>query len=525
MTPRRFRTLILLLSGMLATACGKDVITEVPESFGRVQLMSSSVSVERNGSAEIPFLYNCLSPSCTVSLRLRDGSLPRQFKASGVDGSGVEGVYALTIADNGVLPSYSEEVCVVITVNGVSVASDYICVSCGEPDYPPAPDTGLPVVYIDAETDLQHVSKGVDYPSVVRIKGSDGYPGMSPHSCIVSGRGNISRSWEKKPYNLEFRDRVSVLGLPESGRWALLANFTDRTLMRNMVAMKVASLTLRSWTPRCVPVELVLNGKHRGSYLLIERVEVSPERLNVSGNESCVLELDFHYDNEVQWKDPHGFSHLLFGIPFAVKYPSPGDLTPEREAYIRKYVSDAASALYSDSFADSAEGYAKWIDPDSFADYWIVFELLGNHELINPASVFFHKDTGGRLKAGPCWDFDWCLSDFWTAFQGKTGLVDKYAIWYRRLFMDPVFVGKVRQRFALLLPELEGIPEYIDECGKLLAPSAGLNFEMWNPATDRWQNKGLLINGDENLSHAEAVARLKEVYLRRLGLVKAFLDR
>jgi CotH protein. len=65
--------------------------------------------------------------------------------------------------------------------------------------------------------------------------------------------------------------KQGVLGMPKHKRWVLLANFMDRTLMRNLVSMKVASLTRLDWTPRCVPVELVLNGVHKGSYLLIGR--------------------------------------------------------------------------------------------------------------------------------------------------------------------------------------------------------------------------------------------------------------
>lgn len=39
-------------------------------------------------------------------------------------------------------------------------------------------------------------------------------------------------------------------------------------------------------------------------------------------------------------------------------------------------------------------------------DYWIIFELMSNHEMLHPKSVYFHKDGNGKLIAGPIWDFD-----------------------------------------------------------------------------------------------------------------------
>ena len=373
------------------------------------------------------------------------------------------------------------------------------------------PDTGLPVVYIDTESGRPVESKGINYPAVIKSTGAGGYESLEPAACTVRGRGNTSWAWPKKPCRIDLSEALSLLGMPAGRHWVLLANFPDRTLMRNLVAMKVSSLTSLEWTPSCVPVELVMNGKHQGCYLLIEKVSVS---------DGYLLELDFRFDNKVQWIDHHGLSRLLTGIPFAIKYPAPDDLDSGQTEYIMQYVSDAAEALYSDAFENLQKGYAAWLDVDSFVDYWLVFELLGNPELANPCSIYYHKAPGCKLAAGPCWDFDCCLRSWSTSVQEWTGFVNKSSLWYARLFEDPAFADKVRQRFFELLPRLEEVADYIDECGQLLAASAELNFSMWNPADDRWLNFGMLINGDENLPFGEAVERLREVYLRRLEFLK-----
>jgi len=130
-----------------------------------------------------------------------------------------------------------------------------------------------------------------------------------------------------------------------------------------------------------------------------------------------------------------------------------------------------------------------------------------------------HKDRGGKLVAGPCWDFDWGVLSYNTSQQARTGLVNGNAIWYARLFQDPDFKAKVKARFQQLLPELEKIPAYIDDCEALLTESARLNFAMWNPAEDASQNGGRIINGDENMTFHDAVARLKTIYQERLTVI------
>ena len=508
------RLIVVLALCLLTAACHRDDISVVGDPVGRVILSASTVELTPGGSAEIEFRLEGAEPG-PVELRLRDGGVPEEFSAGDAVKGDALGAYKVSIYDSGASGVYSLEVCLVA---GAS-ASDYVCVNCGQTSFPPAPVTGLPVVFIDTDGGRPLVVKGLEVEAVLKITGAGGYDGLGSHSCLLRGRGNTSWNWDKKPYRVEFRDRVPVLGMPAHGRWVLLAGFPDRTMMRNLVAMKVSSLTSLRWTPRCVPVELVLNGKHVGNYLLAEQVEVDPCRLDLADG-GFLLESDFHFDNERQWMDPHGLSRYSIGIPFAVRYPGPDELSDEAFESVKQYVADAADALYSEGFADPFSGYAKWLDVDSFVDYWLVFEILGNPELSNPASVFFHKDAGGKLTAGPCWDFDCCLRQLGTSVQEKAGILNRYGIWYFRLFRDPAFERRVRERFLELLPALETVPGFIDECRRLLEESAELNFAIWNPAEDRWQNKGLLINGDEKMGFGEAVARLREVYLQRLELLK-----
>ena len=536
---KKRRTILALLALSLVLSCSRESV--VPDK-GEPRLKSIEVSVysldiPEGEEAELPFtvrdrdytfVTNPSSSFFPLEIRLESGEKAGFCEITGVEKRGeAAGLYVAVIRNNGRKESFSERVHLTF-VNGKGsgkesyMDSGVFLLTCTGEEL--LVDTGLPVVLVNTENNAPITSKENWVNVQVSIQGNGGYKSMNMAPGRIRGRGNTTWYWPKKPYVIAFDKRQSVLGMPEHKRWVLLANFMDRTLMRNMVAMKVSSMMSNlAWTPRCVPVELVLNGKHQGSYLLIEQVRVDENRLNISEDGGYLFELDFHYDNPVQWTDKHGSCHgMSRGIPFSVKYPDSDDITSDQISYAKNYIAEVADVIYGSNFKDPVNGYAKFLDVDSFIDYWIVYEVMTNHELNNPGSIMFHKDVCGKLTAGPCWDFDWGILSFYTS-NGEYGLVNKDAIWYSRLFQDPDFKSRVKARFLELKPQLQTIPSYMDECEKLLEKSAGLNFKMWNPADDRSQNGGNIINGDENLTFHDAVKRLKSNYSKHLTVIESKL--
>lgn len=522
---------------LLVLSCGKKEIIPSPSDarLQRIVLQQDPLVLEPGMSTVIHFTVqdaayvfptDVSDSACPLRLIGRGITSPPEVQLQSVTKDVAQGRYTAVIADTGTGTDYDLSVRLAIFLNeDTVVASDYFNIkSFSLRD--PWQKTGLPVVYVNTENGQEINSKTEYVKGAVTIEGTKSLPGLPTATCRIRGRGNTTWTWPKKPYLIAFDEQQDVFGMHKHKRWVLLANFMDRTLMRNMVSMKVSSfMTHLAWTPGCVPVELVLNGQHKGTYLLIEQVRVDKDRVNISKEEGFLFELDFHYDNPVQWVDPHGTCWgMRGGIPFGIKYPDSDEITAQQKSYAKSYISQVASVVYGNGFADPDNGYAKYLDVDSFIDYWIVFEVMTNHELNNPGSVFFHKDKDGLLTAGPVWDFDWGVLSFNTSPQGKTGLVCGDAIWYSRLFKDPAFRARVKARFQELLPQLETIPDYMEECRALLKESAQLNFAMWNPADDRSQNGGQIINGDENLSFDAAIDRLKENYKTHLKVVGAKLN-
>ncbi len=450
-------------------------------------------------------------------------------------------------------------------------------------------NTGLPIIeiitnndvgtgYIDTHKDEEqaawvriHVGDEIIEPAIDKTEGKN---------CSIKGRGNTTWNWAKKPYKLKLEKKEKLLGLgsKKSKHWVLLANFMDKTMMRNRVAMELSSMmTNLAWTPQSTPVELYIDGVHRGNYLLIEQVRVDEGRVVVApegvtpdadGDVGFMMELDFHFDNyygdvngdnTLQWRDVHGtskYGSIKFndglgnnnkGIPFSVKEPdwSPDagetPVNTDQLQYIKNYISSAGASLFP-RFSDKKNkwwfnvadpnpapdaGYPHYLNVESFIDYWIVFELMINHELGNPGSVYMTKPVGGKLTAGPCWDFDWgTLSDGYNDARTPdptTDFMNADAIWYESLMKDYNYVNQLFDRFMELKPQLETIPARIDEWEREMAVSAELNFQMWNPKEAAQQQWRSTINGDETLSYHDAVARIKRFYIERLAFMESKL--
>lgn len=101
-------------------------------------------------------------------------------------------------------------------------------------------------------------------------------------STEIKGRGNSTWLNPKKPYRLKLFTSKSLGGMPSNRHWALLANFEDKSASRTKLASDLGNYIGINYTPRSIPVELVLNGEHLGSYQLIEAVKIAPSRIDIT---------------------------------------------------------------------------------------------------------------------------------------------------------------------------------------------------------------------------------------------------
>lgn len=494
-----------------------------------IMLSEPKINLGLNGEATLLFRINPSdaklnlnpeSPACQISLDvIADTSRsslmvknPEEFKIKEIkpstfeDGTTIPGQYEATIMDIGEFIGYSYTLVLVIAGAGDSQISS-LPFEISSAVYPELRVTGLPVVMIDTPESAPVVSKSDWMKNAnMRIYDKNGkldYEG----SLSIKGRGNSTWKYPKKPYALKLDSKSKILGMKKHKRWCLLANWMDRTLMRNAVAFEISRKTDLDYTPSGEFVELILNGKHCGNYYLTEQIKVDENRVNISEldpNASLGEEITGGYLFEIDknFDETYKFRSEIKDFPWMFK--DPDEVNDAQFEYAKNYVNDMEKSLYRDEEFRQRK-FEDFMNLESFVDWWFVYELSINSEPYHPKSCYMHKDAGGKMTAGPVWDFDWGTFD---PSLSSRFLIRTY-LYYDRLFVDKKFVALVKERWELLKPRFETIPKYIDGLKRQLGKSDEINSAMW-PIT---QN----VNGDENMSFSDAVDRIKSAYTAKLS--------
>lgn len=336
--------------------------------------------------------------------------------------------------------------------------------------------TGLPIVYIDTENKVEIKSKDIYINARIKIiedlitkSAGDVFEG----AITIKGRGNSTWDKPKKPYKLKFESKVSLLGEPKDREWVLLANYFDKTFLRNSVAFFMGYKSNLEWTPHSHFVELIINGTYNGTYLLCEQVKISKNRVNITDN-GYLLEIDAKAsEDDITFKTGH------LTRPVSIKDPKI-DMNSEQYYYIRDYICNFENVLFSGDFMNEENGYRKYIDIESFVDWYLINEISKNNDAKFYSSCFMNIEPGGKLKMGPLWDFDLAFGNVNYNDNDKfDGLWIIKASWFERLFKDPAFVSEVNKRFQYYYNNRYEIYRIINEKAQYLNRSIIENNNRW----------------------------------------------
>ena len=322
--------------------------------------------------------------------------------------------------------------------------------------------------------------------------------------AAIEVRGQSSAGFPKKQYHFETQDgqghekNVSILGFPAESDWILQGMYADKSLMRNVLAYQWSN-EIGPWAAHTRFIELFLNtddsdvtmGDYIGVYVFMEKIKVGPSRVNITKlgpGDNAEPEVSGGY---IIAKDKTDGTDQTFatsrGLNLVYKDPDGLALMQTQKDWIRNYMNAFEAVLYGESFADPADGYAKYIDPGSFIDNHIIVELTKNIDGFR-LSTYFYKDRGGKLVMGPIWDYDLSLgnanyNDGWnaTGWYNRVLSSGDYPYWLR-LFEDPEFKLRYADRWfglrrglfttSRLLGIVEGYATLLDE-------PAGRNYARW----------------------------------------------
>lgn len=386
----------------------------------------------------------------------------------------------------------------------------------------------MPRVKVYHNADRIHKSYAID--GTIVIEDPDGHFSETlkfESTASIQGRGNSTWDMPKKPFKIKFPEKHEVLGMHSNKSWVFLANFSDKSLLRNVVGMTTSEILEMQWTPEFRIVEVWINDDYQGVYNLFEKKDVGKNKVNID-----VMAGDVYLEIESSIDEPNYFYTGRCSVP--IQFKEPKAPTDEQFSSIVKLFNDFEEALLGPEFKDPARGYAAYIDVDSFIDNYIIRELAkdidGN---VRKSSFLTVVKSTGKIKFCHVWDFDlsygnanyfpgdmsecngdpngpygWYVRDYNSNCVKADSKADS---WYNRLFKDPEFVKKVKTRWAEVYPELKRMPEYIDKYSTEMGEAVSRNFTKWN-ILNEWVWPNVKVPG----SYRGELEWLEEFYMTRL---------
>lgn len=363
----------------------------------------------------------------------------------------------------------------------------------------------IPAMFIDTASgglDYLHEDKENEETGRICVLQADGVTEYQDELPRISGRGNSTWEFEKKPYALKLKEDQPLCGLRESDRWRLLAIWNEGSRMGDKIAMDLAQALGLAYSTQGTWVDLYLNGEYRGIYLLTESVTVGSGRVDIydmeksnkqknvsieagtaehyeeEDNKGFLLEdggdVDGGYliekDHPKHWEAEDSGFCLSRGDLFTIN--SPRHASKEQVAYIQNYVEEI------DTLVQNGDP-AVWekLDLPSFTKRFLVDEIALEMDT-GSTSMYFYKDRGDeKLYSGPAWDYDNAFgedssSDSFFVNYGETIVNnnERLAIsinWYQKLYETPEMQQCIVEAYAGVLPFFEklldtGIDRYAD---------------------------------------------------------------
>jgi hypothetical protein len=343
--------------------------------------------------------------------------------------------------------------------------------------------TGLPLVFINTKNNATIASKDDYVDATIQIvEGSLGSSGNFSGEMKIKGRGNTTWSMPKKPYKMKFDKKTSLLGEPKDKEWVLLANYSDKTNLRNETAFFMGRSSRLEWTPRTHFVEVFINEVYNGTYQLCEQIKIAEDRVNVT---------DYGYLLEVDQLSRLDVGDVYFQtsrLLFNIKEPDV-EKDSDRYNWIKNYVTNVENMLYAENF-DPETGYVQYVDIPSFVDWYLINEITKNNDAVMFSSCYMNIAPDGKLKMGPLWDFDIGLGNInYNGNESPTGFWMATAAWFVQLLKDPVFVVQIKERFEYFKSRKTEIFENINSGATYLKYSVIENNNRWRTLyTSTWPN-------------------------------------
>ena len=378
-----------------------------------------------------------------------------------------------------------------------------------------APDsTNIPLIMINTNNQLivDEPKINVDFKVIDNFPNSLNYPTDSGN--IYSGiagieiRGSYSATLPQKPYGIETRDtqgnnnNVSLFGMPQENDWILIANYNDKTFLRNVLAFDLFE-KMGHYAPRTKLCEVVVNNIYNGIYVFTEKIKRDNGRVDIAKLDlddnfgdsltgGYIFRVDYWNQNNSWISNYNNPNFPNDAVRYVYNYPDYDEITVQQKNYIQNLVGDFEDALWSNDFEDPILGYRPYINTRSFIDYFIVNEFARNVDGFKKSRNFY-KDKSSKdslIYAGPVWDFDWAYKDHSSSMINGSGWRHDYSGptdvkppgWYIRLLQDTTFANELNCRYFNLrntILDTTNIFSFIDSLSSMVSEPQNRHYTRW----------------------------------------------
>lgn len=375
----------------------------------------------------------------------------------------------------------------------------------------------LPILELYTDSGLDITSKEVYVPGKISVHNAPEGFNFEDLTMEIRGRGNYTWGGAKKPYRIKLSEKMNLLGQGDgkAKSWVLLANHCDQSLLRNQTVMQFAKmLTGIVWEPSTSSVEVFLNGKYIGVYVLTEQVQINKNRIDLS-EDITQTEIDFlcHYSNYA--RDPSK-AEVMFeydGRPYEIV----SDLSTDSVLYNKQlhYIKNRIGECWDAVKAGNQEKILSLMDIDSVIDTLIVHEFFKNLDTGHD-NFYMFASVDSKLHFGPVWDFDQCAGNANEGVENYEGIRGSNTQpWFSMLLSHDWFKEMILARWEELYEdEIHSVPAMIRNAARSGYNSYCRNFEKWQILgyTDSQGNKQLGAKINREMDHIRIFQTFDEHY-------------
>lgn len=359
----------------------------------------------------------------------------------------------------------------------------------------------------------------------------------------IKKRGHTSFSYDKPQYLMKMFHAngeecdLEILGMGKGDSWILNGSMADKSMLRNYLPYRITSeiggVTMAPDSRYCeVLIEKDGTFMYNGVYLLMETVSRGNNRVNIdqfkkkNSYTSYIVRRDRFTNFDVMldtYGRLNGFSKEWIGV----KYPSEAKLTEKAKQFIEQDFSKIEQVIYSEQ-ESVFKNYDRYIDIDSFVDYFLINEFFGNYDA-GEHSTYMYKNSGGKLSIGPVWDFDQGMNNYFQEEMDPFTLAFQTKPFFEQLTKDRRFIDQLRKRYSVLrkgaLSE-DRVVKVMDEAVDYLASAREREWYRWEAD---YKDGSFTNPHNYYLQEYEKdnviVSRFNDVYEQELYTIRTYLHK